>query len=545
MSPAKTQKRKYKSEFCENDMSFQDCEMAILRHAIDENDATMDKTISNGEEVARMITICEDFLIKKKLVCYGGTAINNILPKYAQFYDKETEIPDYDFYSPNALQDAKELADIYQKHGYDDVEAKSGVHFGTYKVFVNFIPMADITSLPKKLFYSLQSEAISIAGIKYAPANFLRMNMFLELSRPAGDITRWEKVLKRLTILNEHYPFSDDNINCQTVDFQRKMEMNLEDSEKIYVAVRDTFIDLGVIFFGGYAFSLYSKYMPKKQRQNAQKIPDFDVLSEDPEKTAIIVSEQLNVMGFKNIKIIKHDEIGEIIPRHIEIRVGNETIAFIYSPFACHSYNKITIGHQEINIATIDTILTFYLAFYYVNKTYYSRDRLICMAQFLFELEQKNRLEQKGLLKRFSISCYGKQASLEDIRAEKALKFQELANKRDSEEYEMWFLKYTPVDMRIPKSSKSVGKEQPVEGLKLQYDMRDALNKEIEVLSKTPGTGKTVKSVNVIKSKPKSKIRTAATAAKHKKRVKKTNKKYRRKQNNFLFTGGCGDCLVK
>ena len=75
--------------------------------------------------------------------------------------------------------------------------------------------------------------------------------------------------------------------------------------------------------------------------------------------------------------------------------------------------------------------------------------------------------------------------------------------------------------------------------------MRDALNKEIEVLSKTPGTGKTVKSVNVIKSKPKSKIRAAATAAKHKKLVKKTNKKYKRKQNNFLFTGGCGDCLVK
>ena len=37
------------------------------------------------------------------------------LPLEDQFYDKDIEIPDYDFYSPNALDDAKELADIYYK----------------------------------------------------------------------------------------------------------------------------------------------------------------------------------------------------------------------------------------------------------------------------------------------------------------------------------------------------------------------------------------------------------------------------------------------
>ena len=48
-------------------------------------------------------------------MCYGGTAINNILPEEDQFYDKSIEIPDYDFYSPDALGDAKELADLYYK----------------------------------------------------------------------------------------------------------------------------------------------------------------------------------------------------------------------------------------------------------------------------------------------------------------------------------------------------------------------------------------------------------------------------------------------
>jgi hypothetical protein len=66
------------------------------------------------------------------------------------------------------------------------------------------------------------------------------------------------------------------------------------------------------------------------------------------------------------------------------------------------------------------------------------------MAQFLFDVEQKNRLEQKGLLKRFSIKCYGKQPTLETMRAEKAEKFKELADKRNGDEWNEWFFKYAP-----------------------------------------------------------------------------------------------------
>ena len=31
--------------------------------------------------------------------------------------------------------------------------------------------------------------------------------MFLELSRPMDDVSRWEKVLKRLTLLNLYNPY--------------------------------------------------------------------------------------------------------------------------------------------------------------------------------------------------------------------------------------------------------------------------------------------------------------------------------------------------
>jgi hypothetical protein len=94
-------------------------------------------------------------------------------------------------------------------------------------------------------------------------------------------------------------------------------------------------------------------------------------------------------------------------------------------------------------------MLSFYLAFLYSNKEYYkNKNKILCMAMFLFDVQQRNRLSQKGLLKRFSIDCYGKQKMLEDIRTEKAEKFKELIPKKGTVEYDEWFLKYNPNDKR-------------------------------------------------------------------------------------------------
>ena len=441
---AKTFDNKFNRQACDDSMSFHECELAILRQAVDENEDKKKGKIANSEEVKDMIAIVEQFLQDTQCVCYGGTAINNILPEEAQFYNRDVEIPDYDFYSAKPLEHAKELADIFFRAGYSDVEAKAGVHAGTFKVFVNFIPMADITELHPTLFNNIRKDAINIGGILYCPADFLRMNMFVELSRPDGDISRWEKVLKRLTLLNEHHPMHPDN--CDTIDFQRTMEKDQDLSERIYTVTRDTFVDQGCVFFGGYASSLYARYMTQSQKRIVRSIPDFDVLSEDVELTCSMIQDRLQQEGATQVSVVSHEEVGEIIPAHSEIKVGKDTVAFVYHPIACHSYNTLELQGKTVRIATIDTMLNFYLAFLYGNNSDYEghNDRMLCMSQFLFDVEQKNRLAQKGLLKRFSMTCYGNQPTLESIRADKAKKFEELKNKRDSDAYQRLFLKYHP-----------------------------------------------------------------------------------------------------
>jgi hypothetical protein len=113
------------------------------------------------------------------------------------------------------------------------------------------------------------------------------------------------------------------------------------------------------------------------------------------------------------------------------------------------------IDGKKVRIATIDTMLSFYLAFLYANRKYYNSERILCMSKFLFDVQQKNRLEQKGLLKRFSILCYGHQDTREDMRAHKAEKFKELKDKKTSKEYEEWFLNYNPAKKGEEKDTKT------------------------------------------------------------------------------------------
>ena len=444
-----------------------DLEQALVKQAVENITARVGAKKTSDPKMKDIIAIVERFIKKHELVCYGGTAINNILPEEAQFYDKKTEIPDYDFYSPKALEHAKDLADEFYEHGFSEVEAKSGMHHGTYKVFVNFVGIADITQLDPTLFKNIRADAIKVDGILYAPPNLLRMGMYLELSRPEGDVSRWEKVSKRLALLNKHHPLRAEG--CTPDKWMKPFQTpkqhatkhlkasptadEIDDSRppadepeevRLFRTVRNAFIDEDLVFFGGYAISHYARHLPKSEKALFAQIPHFDVLSTDPEASAGKVKERLEDNDFTGVVVTKHSGIGEIVPEHYEIALGKMPIAFIYKPVACHSYNVVQAGKRRVRIASTDTMLSLYLAMIYTDKPYYDVARILCMCKYLYDIQQHNRLKQTGLLRRFGLTCYGKQETLDDIKAAKAEKYQTL-NHTDPE-YEEWFMKYSPME---------------------------------------------------------------------------------------------------
>ena len=206
---------------CKN-MKFSDCELEILRDAIDKAEMREGEKKIRDPKIQEIISIVESFLRSKKLMCYGGTAINNILPEKDQFYNKDIEFPDYDFFSPNALNDAKELANIYYEKGFEQVEAKAGSHHGTYKVFVNFIPVADITQIVAELYHNLKKDSLIRNGIYYVPVNFLRMSMAF-LYFPFSSIERRAFLANSFNLFSSVrlYSFTTSGIKLRSEVFKR------------------------------------------------------------------------------------------------------------------------------------------------------------------------------------------------------------------------------------------------------------------------------------------------------------------------------------
>lgn len=474
---------KYKTSLCNKDMTEDECELAILQNAVSESEALEGVRQVNEPQIKKMLHILEKFLRKGKNICYGGIALNAVLPNKMKFYDFDSELPDYDFFSRDALKDAMDLCDLYHRAGFKNIEGRSGMNHGTFKVFVNYVAIADITQMDPVFFDNLLKESIKIKNIYYSSIHFLRMALYIELSRPKGDISRWEKVFKRLTLLNHYYPLKSE-IPCELVNIQRSMtrvsvienslknltreavsDKNMQEKlsktlkerkdeqTKIYRIVLDILIQKGVVFFGGYAASLYADRMPEEKRQWVQKIPDFDVLyDKNIEECAQAVAKGLRKAGYEGVKIIENPALGKYIPRNYQIVLfEKDTVCFIHETMACHSFNTISKGGKKIKVATIDTILSLYLAFLYSGKDYIYRERILCISQYLFEVEQQNRLEQTGILKRFTMDCIGKQKSLINILEEKSAKFEELKNQKTSLEYNSWFFKYNPDKDKRPR----------------------------------------------------------------------------------------------
>ena len=429
--------------------TLQEKELHILTSAVKVAEKKRGRKTIRNSNVKMIVGILESFLRKNKQVCYGGIAINNILPANERFYDFDSEIPDYDFFSPNALRDVKRLADIFYKEGYETVEAKAGFHKGTYKLFVDNFQIADITVMKKKIFDKMSKSAILKKGILYAPPNLLRMMSYNELAYPDGQVDRWKKVLERLIKLNKYYPIEVSG--CDAVDFQRDFQRDTKYDggvkKDMYYKVRDALIEEEVVFFGGWACSLYGRYMPSQSRSKLQvELPDFDTLSVDPYTSAFAVKNSLMNDGIKHVRIKKHLGVEEFVPDHYEITVGGNSVCFIFDNRHCYSYNIIQRHNRAVKIATIDTMLKFYLAFIYYDKKYFNETRLLCMSQYLLNVQIENKLAQKGLLKRFTTDCYGNETTMAEHRGVKNDLFMKLRNKHNSPEYEKHFLKYIPRD---------------------------------------------------------------------------------------------------
>jgi len=388
----------------------------------------IDKETAGNPEVKKMIKIVQEFIETHRVMCYGGTAINNLLPPKDQFYDYSVEIPDYDFFSETPQIHSAKLADRLANAGFASVEVKPGVHLGTFKVFADYIGVADISHMDPEMFKKLWSESIVKNKIHYVPPNFLRMSMYLELSRPKGDVSRWKKVYDRLQLLNKHYP-----LTCPAGS-EKVSDEYLEEDTRLHIR---TIMESEKVVLLGFNASMMQDKTPKKW-----KLP-LDLLA-TPEKRTDLTKRIMHTFG-NPVKSHDFPAYEELMPPRTDIMDDKKNVLVrIYETQACHSYHQTPSG---LMVASIPTLLQFFLSTLYAPKEFLEskpEQRFLCTAEHLVNLANGSNRKYKILT---PLSCIGTQKDLVSMMADKSEKFKVLMGNRESREFLELFFSYRPTDL--------------------------------------------------------------------------------------------------
>jgi hypothetical protein len=387
-----------------------------IKAAADQAQDIIDYTAAHDEEIIFAIEIVEKFLRRTHRICYGGQAINTYLPEKHKFYDPLKSIPDYDFLTPTGESDIKELVRRFKEAGFVEIGVRPGMHEGTTKLYINYTAVADITEIHPEFYRRLYERSNMIDGIQYIDVNSLRMMMYLELSRPKGEVGRWEKVFERLELLNMYVP-----IKCE-----KRTGTRVHDKKANHITERKQLIDFIIyeqrVLVGADLSSFYKSRLKKQIKIDwfINKHQPLLFYSPIAEADASLLKKQLERHSH-NISLEVVPSQAEFFPKVVLIRINGVIIAGIVQETACHAYNTVELSSgRTLRIGSLDTLITLFISLTFQKEMdELFENSILCVVQQLIELQNLYRTSSKKIFPFISLECSGHQKQLSSLLREK------------------------------------------------------------------------------------------------------------------------------
>ena len=392
----------------------------IIKQASEVAQSKIDYASAHDDNIIRAIDVVEEFLRKKHRLCYGGQAINAHLPAKYKFYNPEFSIPDYDFFTPNHETDIATLVKDFKKAGFTEISVREGMHDGTIKVYVDYIPVADMTLIDSKLYNILSKREYKTDGISYLDENSLRMLMYLELSRPRGEVSRWGKIYERLLLFNEFVPLKQCKISRSI------FRGGLSKQQASYTLA--FIIENKRIFAGADLVQFYNTALKTKKKGThwilSSKKPII-FFSSDVDADSKILREEFNFLLKESrdnktpITIKTYSSRGvDIIPSMKVITHGKKSLVFIIDQSSCNSYFNVPVANNTLmRIASMDTLITLYFGLGLFDSKFYNMGSMECLANNLVKINIESRINglDNFAFPFISIKCSGHQTSLPSL----------------------------------------------------------------------------------------------------------------------------------
>jgi hypothetical protein len=247
------------------------------------------------------------------------------------------------------------------------------------------------------------------------------------LSRPHGDVSRWEKVYSRLQLLNKAHPAACNKSMAKQreklTDDQQKGVLKLLKNEPVVLL----------------SVSAAEIHLDKNWT-----IP-IGLLAERETIERLTKGEKVEV-----------NEENDILPRRTYVMNsdGTKSVFRFYETTACHSYHEMENG---VRVASIPTTLQFFFAYLYSGAQEDNIANVLCIAQRLVDVANSKTKRRFEILT--PKECIGLQESFIQMKRRKAELFEDLGKDRNSKKFLEYFFTYNPDDASSKKKAKSALKK--------------------------------------------------------------------------------------
>lgn len=323
------------------------------------------------EDFMEALEVVKAFIVAKKRILYGGTAIDHALKLKGGSLYAADNIPDLDFYSPDNIQDAYELADLFYKQGHTQARAIVGIYPTIMKVDIGGNRwVCDIAYYDPKMYELLP--VVTYQGMRSIDMLYQRLDMHSSLSFPFDNapteviFDRWTKDTERFTMIDEAYPVvtgqADDTLCTRTTIPKHWLKQNVC-SGFLAFAIYCTALKIPALCGGSPARIEVSSHDPT--------LCVFDTYANQCDFCALDVDHTMKKMGITETPEI-HRQLMNCLPKSLRVSTSchNSTpnVNIHSTQGRLLSVQTVNILGTKVRVVCIQYLLRWFLAMYFANS---------------------------------------------------------------------------------------------------------------------------------------------------------------------------------
>jgi hypothetical protein len=333
-----------------------------------------------ARDTIRAIEVAKKFIIERGRILYGGTAIDHAMRlKGDKLYD-DSAVPDLDFYSPENIKDAYDLAEIFLGMGYKEARAIVGIHPTIMKVDIGGNHwICDIAYFTPQLYDRLPT--LTYKGMRSVGMDYQRLDVHSSLAFPYDNppteviFDRWEKDIRRFNIFDNYYPWLP-MVTLKEHCAEYKTALAAVERSQVSAPI-------GLVYSGFAAFAAYCEAL--KGRPEMATLSKYGIdagkFAIGPEGDTVVFStigRQIDIAHINPSRaaretglqgmIERHEQLMNATPKHtVGTNAAGDKVVIESTKGRLLAIKVLTFGKYKVKVVCVQYLLRHFIARYFAS----------------------------------------------------------------------------------------------------------------------------------------------------------------------------------